>query len=75
LGTRHWTKPAHRHCHAFGILGSGKNYHFNDSYIADCERVEQFINYANNLFYSLSKYKLNGANLYPIKRDSLGHVD
>ena len=41
-------------------------------YIADCERVQQFINYANNLFDSVSKYKLSWCKSIPYKKGSLG---
>jgi len=41
-------------------------------YIADCERVQQFIYYATNLFESVSKYKLSWCKSIPYKKGSLG---
>jgi hypothetical protein len=41
-------------------------------YITDCERVQQFTCYANNLFESVSKYKLSWCKSIPYKKGTLG---
>lgn len=41
-------------------------------YIVDCERVQQFVCYANNLFDSISRFKLCWCKTLPYKKGSLG---
>jgi hypothetical protein len=40
--------------------------------ITDCERAQQFKPYADNLFESVSKYKLSWCKFIPYKRGTLG---
>jgi hypothetical protein len=40
--------------------------------ITDCDRAQQFNSYANNLFESVSKYKLSWCKCIPYKRGTLG---